>query len=108
MPESGVSRILFPLRGDGHSSGRTVARPLLQPTREIVKRATSCLLYSVLLRAGFAEPPKSPTALVRSYRTVSPLPAAGTQVPRSVARTELPGGRSALCCTFRRVSAPGR
>ena len=76
VPEPGVSRILFPLRGDGHSSGRTVTRPLVRPTREIVKRATSCLPYSVLLRTGFAKPPKSPSALVRSYRTVSPLPGA--------------------------------
>jgi hypothetical protein len=29
---------------------------------------------SALLRVGFAEPPRSPGALVRSYRTVSPLP----------------------------------
>src|ERR1043165_9867159 len=29
-----------------------------------------------LLRVGFAEPPGSPRALVRSYRTVSPLPVA--------------------------------
>ena len=29
---------------------------------------------SALLRVGFAEPPGSPRALVRSYRTVSPLP----------------------------------
>src|SRR5436309_4718118 len=75
-PESGVSRILSPSRGDDHSSGRTVARPLVRPTREIGKRATSCLPYSVLLRTGFAKPPESPPALVRSYRTVSPLPAA--------------------------------
>jgi len=36
---------------------------------------------------------------VRSYRTVSPLPPAlrGEPVRRSV-----------LCCTFRRVAAPGR
>jgi hypothetical protein len=29
-----------------------------------------------LLHVGFAEPPTSPSTLVRSYRTVSPLPAA--------------------------------
>jgi hypothetical protein len=51
-----------------------------------------------LLRVGFAEPPGSPRALVRSYRTVSPLPV-------------LPGGshrRSALCGTFLRVTPTGR
>jgi len=31
-------------------------------------------LYLVLLRVGFTELPMSPLALVRSYRTVSPLP----------------------------------
>ena len=30
-----------------------------------------------LLRVGFAEPPRSPGTLVRSYRTVSPLPPEG-------------------------------
>ena len=28
----------------------------------------------VLLRVGFTEPPRSPATLVRSYRTLSPLP----------------------------------
>src|SRR5579862_178100 len=32
-----------------------------------------------LLRVGFAEPPGSPRALVRSYRTVSPLPDPGAR-----------------------------
>ncbi len=31
--------------------------------------------YLVLLRVGFTELPMSPPGLVRSYRTVSPLPA---------------------------------
>jgi len=30
--------------------------------------------YLVLLRVGFTELPMSPSGLVRSYRTVSPLP----------------------------------
>jgi hypothetical protein len=42
-----------------------------------------------LLPVGFAEPPGSPRALVRSYRTVSPLPDPGCPGHR----------RSALCCT---------
>ena len=37
------------------------------------------LPYLVLLRVGFADPPLSPAALVRSYRTVSPLPRPGTR-----------------------------
>ena len=32
------------------------------------------LLYLVLHRVGFAELPRSPGELVRSYRTISPLP----------------------------------
>src|SRR5437867_752761 len=36
-------------------------------------------LYLVLLRVGFTELPMSPLALVRSYRTVSPLPGRGVQ-----------------------------
>ena len=38
--------------------------------------------YLVLLRVGFTEPPKSPSTLVSSYLTVSPLP--GKQVLRAV------------------------
>src|SRR5204862_5457266 len=50
---------------------------------------------STLLPMGFTEPPGSPRALVRSYRTVSPLP--------------VPEGhrRSALCCTVLRVAPTG-
>src|SRR5215831_16088359 len=40
------------------------------------RRDTPLPLYAVLLRVGFAEPVPSPGPLVRSYRTVSPLPAA--------------------------------
>ena len=46
-------------------------------------------LCSALLRVGFTEPPGSPRTLVRSYRTVSPLPVTGRPAHR----------RSALCCT---------
>ena len=38
-----------------------------QPHRRAVRPST-------LLRAGFTQPPRSPGVLVRSYRTVSPLP----------------------------------
>src|SRR5205814_31252 len=44
---------------------------LTRPTRDVGRAARPC---SALLRVGFAEPPGSPRALVRSYRTVSPLP----------------------------------
>ena len=38
-------------------------------------RDTRLPLYAVLLQVGFTEPAPSPGPLVRSYRTVSPLPA---------------------------------
>jgi len=37
-------------------------------------RATRLLSYSALLQVGFTEPTWSPTPLVSSYLTVSPLP----------------------------------
>ena len=53
-----------------------------------------------LLRVGFTEPPGSPRALVRSYRTVSPLPvkAAGATDHR----------RFVFCGTFLRITPTGR
>src|SRR5262245_13040529 len=42
----------------------------------MTERVTLLPLYAVLLRVGFTEPAPSPEPLVRSYRTVSPLPAA--------------------------------
>src|SRR4051794_39513784 len=47
--------------------------------------------HSALLRVGVTEPPESPRTLVRSYRTVSPLP---VRHRRTGARHR----RSALCC----------
>ena len=67
---------------------------LVRPTRdESGGPPYPCL---ALLPVGFAEPLRSPATLVVSYTTVSPLP--------------VPEGhrRSALCCTVRRVSPPGR
>ena len=51
------------------------------------------LLYLVLHRVGFAELPRSPGELVRSYRTVSPLP--GTQTIVWV-----PGGILSVALSF--------
>ena len=56
----------------GHPSRPAVARRLQRPTRGSEGGPPSPCL--ALLRVGFAEPPGSPRALVRSYRTVSPLP----------------------------------
>ena len=68
---------------DNHSSAIRVAAYLQRPTREHVRAARAahargrvCLLpYLVLLRAGFAVPRSVATRAVRSYRTISPLPA---------------------------------
>jgi len=42
----------------------------------VAERDALLPLYAVLLQVGFTEPAPSPAPLVRSYRTVSPLPAA--------------------------------
>ena len=64
----------------GHFSRTAVACRLKRPTRKsngpdksAANGLSSCL---VLLPVGFAEPNRSPGLLVRSYRTVSPLPLA--------------------------------
>ena len=78
-----VSRILYragsPLggpAGGSHFSGTGVAAGLERPTREAegADPRRGSLPYLAFLRVGFTEPPPSPEALVRSYRTVSPLP----------------------------------
>ena len=58
--------------GGGHPSRPAVTRRLQRPTRESTGGPPSPCL--ALLPVGFTEPPGSPRALVRSYRTVSPLP----------------------------------
>jgi len=72
-----VSRVLFPpplpARGDDHFSRAPVARRLQRPNPGAA-RATPLLPYLALLRVGFTEPAWSPTLLVSSYLTVSPLP----------------------------------
>ena len=90
-----VSRVLFPVPEDRAtviSLGR--ASPPAsndQPGRTWTRAAPRVLPYLVFLQVGFADPPPSPGAMVRSYRTVSPLPWTG--------RTR-PSRRSTLCCTF--------
>jgi hypothetical protein len=77
-----------------HSSALRVAAQLKRPTRELVW-AHLTLPYSVLLRVGFALPQSVTTCAVRSYRTISPLPA-------------IAGRRYFFCCTFRRLAPPRR
>ena len=55
------------------------------------------LSYLALLQVGFAVPPNVATGAVRSYRTVSPLPASLLTLRRFI-----------FCCTFRRLTPPRR
>jgi len=74
-----VSRILFPQQVSLKRTTiihlwTTVARRLLRPTRKLWAGHPRTLPYLVLHRVGFTEHPRSPGDLVRSYRTVAPLP----------------------------------
>ena len=95
-----------------HSSRTCVTTGLEQPTRKRVRipletqlpssieeRAALRLPYLALLQVGFAMPPNVATGAVRSYRTVSPLPA--RRFPTSLRRF-------AFCCTFRGLAPPRR
>ncbi len=100
-----VSRVLYPgsLPGDGHSSGTRVAPCLARPTRaagpeaDPDAEASSPLLFG-LAPGGVCRATPVAGGAVRSYRTLSPLPAG----------PEGPGGRSALCGTFPGVAPAGR
>jgi len=85
-----------------HPSGTRVAARLERPTRKPPRAAgadpaTRTLPYLALLQVGFAVPPNVATGAVRSYRTLSPLPA-GLRRHR----------RFAFCCTFRGLAPPRR
>ena len=78
--EQPVSRILCPIRITPNRMTAihlwmSVARHLLQPTRELQAGHPRTLPYLVLHRVGFTKLLRSPGELVRSYRTISPLPA---------------------------------
>ena len=81
-----------------HSSGIAVTGDLKRPTRKhagLTLPLAWLLSYLALLQVGFAMPPSVTTGAVRSYRTVSPLPASLLKLRRF-----------ALCCTFRRLTPP--
>src|SRR5690349_4926503 len=95
-----VRRRLAPAR-DGHSSGTPVARRLEQPTRAADPDIDPEDCSSAPPLFGFAPGGvcrAAPVAgrAVRSYRTVSPLPA-----------WSKPSGRSLLCGTFPGVAPAG-
>ena len=54
------------------------------PATVATEGRTTRRLVLALLRMGFTEPARSPRLLVRSYRTVSPLPVAGKADPSAV------------------------
>jgi hypothetical protein len=90
-----VSRVLYVLRRDSHSSRPDVAVWLQQPTREqrgprYRSPIWSCSEWGLPCRTTLA-----PYA-VRSYRTLSPLPRTSEDAVR----------RSALCCTGRQLTLP--
>jgi len=92
-----VSRVLYALRRDSHSSRPDVAVWLQQPTREqrgprYRSPIRSCSGWGLPCHAAL-----TPHA-VRSYRTLSPLPRTSEDAVR----------RSALCCTGRRLAPPRR
>ena len=79
MSKQPISRVLFPDavtrdRGDDHSSRPTVARELQRPTRRLRTGRSQAPPYLVLLLMGFAQRTMSPSDLVSSYLTFSPLP----------------------------------
>ena len=87
-----------------HPSGTHVAVRLKRPTRKPLRAAGTspkarALPYLVLLQVGFAVPPNVATGAVRSYRTLSPLPA---DHPVKSSRHR----RFAFCCTVRGLAPP--
>jgi hypothetical protein len=100
-----VSRVLSPLRGamDGHSSGTSVTGRLSRPTRAATRKRVSLPRKEAvpplfgLAPGGVCRAAPVAGRAVRSYRTLSPLPAD----PRT-------RGRFAFCGTFPRVAPAGR
>ena len=85
---------------DDHSSGIAVTGDFKRPTRKhagLTLPLAWRLSYLALLQVGFAVPPNVATGAVRSYRTVSPLPASLLTLRRFI-----------FCCTFRRLTPPRR
>ena len=105
------------LGGDDHSSGTAVTDCLVRPNPEAFRRATCLPPRPTLLRrirvgnaslfglapGGVCRIPVSPSGLVRSYRTVSPLP--GTVHTRQPFRVR--SWRFVFCGTFLRVTPTG-
>jgi hypothetical protein len=102
---------------DNHPSGTHVTVRLERPTRKPLRAAGTdpkarALPYLVLLQVGFAVPPNVATGAVRSYRTLSPLPAShitwclGPAFARPAPPRCTRHRRFAFCCTVRGLAPP--
>jgi hypothetical protein len=88
-----LSRTIIPLE----SPSPATSSGLPESTRGHALPLAWQLSYLALLQVGFAVPLNVATSAVRSYRTVSPLPAPLLKLRRFV-----------FCCTFRRLTPPRR
>ena len=75
-----VSIAGYPATDSGHSSRAGRCRPPRATYPETRTDRSLTFPYLVLHRMGFTQLPRSPGELVRSYRTVSPLPRRGGAV----------------------------
>ena len=97
-----VSRILFPVRDEDHSSATRVAAVVKQPTRKLITETGGSMtsLFGLapqgVCRAAHTRVGRG--ALLPHRFTLASFPSLATRNDR----------RSILCCTFRRVAAPGR
>jgi len=100
-----VSGTGYPIPADDHSSMDACcqASPATYPGAQAGRLQT--LLYLVLHQVGFTKLLRSPEELVRSYRTISPLPGC-FRFPRRARKAT--AGRYIFCCTFLRVAATPR
>ena len=88
-----VGGVLFP--GPLRGSGSVTIHLCGPPEGSSCEERTGCpALCLALLPVGVADPTGSPRPLVRSYRTVSPLPVPGCPGHR----------RSVLCCPIREIA----
>ena len=103
-----VSRVLYGVSRDGHSSGTDIAVRLKQPTRTALRKQSRaealCHPYSVLLPVGFAMPCLSPAMRWALTPPFHPCPACFCARLRRKRQT----GRFAFCGTFPRVAPAGR
>ncbi len=94
-----VSGTGYPIPADDHSSKDDCcqASPATYPGAQAGRLQT--LLYLVLHQVGFTKLLRSPEELVRSYRTISPLPGC-FRFPRRARKAKEPGGIFSVALSF--------